>query len=155
MTPDKEWRPPYFDSLVSFMADPSDQRTYKQFAADVNVHEDTIHAFKRKHSKVLYEAVDSIRAQLIPKMREHAWKSVFANINKNHLDRKLALQLTNDLIERSEVKQSLSIEEKRERAKALMAMLSDKLASQKSIELSSTQIVPLVPPVINPNDNKE
>lgn len=155
MTPDKEWRPPYFDSLVAFMADPTDTRTIKQFAADNNIHPDTVHQFKRKHGEQLYQAVDSTRAHYIPKLREEAFKAVFSNINKNHLDRKLALQLTNDLIERSEVKQSLSIEEKRERAKALMAMLSDKLASQKSIELSSTQIVPLVPPVINPNDNKE
>lgn len=126
-------RPAYFEELVAFMADPTDQRTVKQFAADMNVHEDTIHAFKRKHGDVLYAAVDTSRAQMIPKLREHAYKAVFANINKNHLDRKLALQLTNDLIERTEQTVKLSPEEKREKAKALMAQLSEKLSQEKTI----------------------
>src|SRR5579864_3397646 len=123
-------RPPYFEAMVEFMADPTDQRTIKQFAADVGVHEDTIHAFKRKHSDVLYQAVEIARAQMIPKMRIQSWKAVFANINKNHLDRKLALQLTGDLIERSEVQQTIKPEEKRERAKALLAQLSERFTDK-------------------------
>lgn len=125
-------KPPYYDNLVHFMADPSDTRTIKQFSADNSIHPDTVYLFKRTHGNELNQAVISIRPLYQEKMRQRAMKAVFANIDKSHLDRKLALQLTGDLIERSEVQQTLSIEEKRAKAKALMAMLSDKLVSPSS-----------------------
>lgn len=133
-------RPPYFEALVAFLADPTDERTTKQFALDNGVHEDTIYAFKRKHSTALYSAVDATRAQYIPKLRLEAYKAVFSNIKKNHLDRKLALQLTNDLIERSEVSQKLTPVERRAKIAAIMSQLSDKL-TDKVIDSKDNQVV--------------
>lgn len=123
-------KPPYFDNLVQFMADMSDTRTIQQFADENGIHRDTITKFKRNHMDVLNIAIESARALYIPKLRQAAYQALYAKLSKSDLALKLALQVTGDLVEKSEVKQSYSIEEKRERAKALMAQLSEKLGNK-------------------------
>lgn len=121
----KEWRPEYFDNLVAFYADPSDQRTITQFALENGVSPDTVHLFKKRHSDELWAAVDSVRARYIPKLRTEAFRAVFANIKKSHQDRALALKLTRDLIDVTETKHEFkSPEEKRARIEQLMQSLS-------------------------------
>lgn len=123
-----KWRPPYFDALVAYYADPSDQRTLEAWCEENGVTPNTIHAYKRNHPVELWTAVDNTRSVYIPKMRREAFNAVFANIKKSHLDRKLALQLTNDLIERSSTNEkALTPQEKRELAADLLAKLSAKL----------------------------
>ncbi len=102
MSVGKDWRPDYFDLLVAYYADPSEQRTIKKWCEDNNLSEDTIHQYKRNYHSTLFDAVDNVRQKYIPQIRLAAMRAVFANINKNFNDRKLALQLTGDLIERSE-----------------------------------------------------
>lgn len=127
MSVGKEWRPPYFDLLVAFMADASDQRTIKQFCIDNHLSEDTIYQYKREHKDILFTTVDNVRAKYIPEIRLEAMKAVFANIKKNFNDRKLALQLTGDLIEKTENTQIIrSPEEKRARIDELLSKLTHK-----------------------------
>lgn len=139
----RDWRPPYFENLVKFMADPTDTRSIQDFAKDNDIDYTTVYQYKRRHPEILEQAVSSIRSQYIMKLADPALRAVFANINKNHLDRKLALQLAGLLIERSEVKQTISAEEKREKAKALMAKLSERLGTQSPIPMPDTIAIPI------------
>lgn len=122
-------RPAYYWDLVNFFADASDQRTLKQFALDHGVAEDAIHSYRFRHDAEIYADVEKLRAKYIPKLRAHAWKSVFANVAKNFNDRKLALQLTGDLVETTRTSLELKTpEEKRAAIAQLMAGLSARMS---------------------------
>ena len=140
MSREKDWLPEYFDNLVSFYADPSDQRTFKKFCEDNGYNDATINQYKRVHGDILWPAVDSVRAKYIPRIRTEAYNSVFANIKKSFNDRRLALQLCGDLIERSEISNTIKTpEEKRAAIELLMSKLSEKVDSKtKSADKIST-----------------
>lgn len=125
-------RPPYFDNLVAFLADPADERTIKQFAEDNGIHPDTVHLFKRKHSEVLYKAVDSVRAQYKPQIKIAAYKRLFKQLNKTDFALKLAFQVVDELTEKQEVTTSFkSPEEKLQQAQELIKILSDRFNAGK------------------------
>jgi hypothetical protein len=132
-----DWRPDYYDNLIAFMADPSDQRTNKQFCADNHIVEETLYQYLRNHGDQVYAEVDSVRIKYIPKIRLAAMRAILANINKSFNDRKLALQLIGDLIERTEnVNTNLSPADKRAMIADLLTKLSEKVdpASNKKAE---------------------
>lgn len=126
------WRPPYFQALVAFYADPSEQRTLKAFCQEYGVAENTVCVYKGKHSAELWEAVDNVRRLYIPKLRTEAFKSLFARIKKSDNAIKLALTVTRDLIELSESTTVLKTPaEKRAAIEAVITKLSANLRKER------------------------
>lgn len=121
----EDWRPNYFDILVDFYADPTEQRTFRMFCIENKLSEDTVFQYMRVHADLFWRHVDTSRAKHNSKLRHAAYRAVFANISKSFNDRKLALQLLGDFVERTQDMAPVRTpEEKRAAIAELLAKLS-------------------------------
>ena len=111
-----------FEALVAYYADPTDQRTLKDISAAAGLDESTVHEFKTRHARTIFRAVDACLTASIPRLRAAAFKTLFQRMGKSDAALRMALQVTQDLVERSEVQQTiLTPQEKRERIAGLMS----------------------------------
>jgi arylsulfatase A-like enzyme len=79
----------------------------------------------RDHEQTFWSTVERVRSKYISKIRTQAYKSLYANISKSHLDRKLALQLIGDFVEKTEVTTDPKTqEEKKARVAELLQRLN-------------------------------
>lgn len=122
-------RPAYYQDLIAYLANPADQRTQKEFAEDHGVAHGTIVSYLCNHRQELCEMADKMRPRYLSQLRMAAFKNVYAALKSSYQDRRLALQLTGDLVEQTKTDLNFKTpDEKRAAIAQLMAGLSEKLA---------------------------
>ena len=119
-----------FNLILDFWANPLDQRTNKEFCAELGISEMTYYRFTKANLEGLNRSITARRETFIPKMTSVAYQHLSKRLGRSDAALKLFFQLTGQLVERTESKYTLmSPEEKREKIKQMLEILGKKLES--------------------------
>ena len=123
----------WHELYVEMLANPMDSRTDKQFCAEIQLNESTLKFWKHRYSKAIYSEVQKRRKDFINEMRARAYKALGKKMDKDTNALKLALQITGDLVERSEVKAEMTHDDKLRRINNLL----DRIGKKKTVWTAS------------------
>ena len=126
---------PWQEAFIDYLADPSDQRTQKDFCKDNVIAEAVLSRWKKLNHDFVYLEAEKRRSAYDAVIRTEARKKLFKRMEKSDIAVQNALKLIGDLIERSEVNTThLTADQKREKAREILERLSQKLSPKDSPE---------------------
>lgn len=145
----------WHELYIECQASPLDQRTDKEFCEENKLHIQTLMGWKRLHRKSLYDEVQRRRTQYINEMRSVAYKHLNSMCKKDVNAIKLLMQLTGDLVEKSQTLHEFAgnREEKIARINNLLKEANDKAKTWKKVQ-DSQGATDAVPPSPNVSDGK-
>lgn len=130
---------PWHDELVEMLGNPFENETLKGFAEKHDITTMTIWRYRKNHPELDAEVKMRLEKTL-DHLKPFAYRGLAAKLQKDTNALKLYFQLCGDLVERTEVTQHLSIEQKRQLAQDLMNKLSDTLISSKDALQATSQV---------------
>lgn len=107
------------DLYIEMLANPMDDTTDKDFCAEIGISVNALMKWKKAYRKSIYAEVQKRRNQHINELRAAAYKALGRKMDKDTNALKLALQVTGDLVERSESKVEMTESEKLRRIETL------------------------------------
>lgn len=112
--------PKYWNDLyIELLANPLDKRTDKQFCEENGLSISALQQWKARYRKSIFTEVDKRRREFINELRTQAFKDLASKMGKDSNALKMALQITGDLVEKSETKVEMNYADKLRRIRTL------------------------------------
>lgn len=130
----KTWHELY----VELLANPMDNRTDKKFCEEIGIDPTTLQKWKQKNRISIFGEVQRRRKAYINELRAVTYKALANKLDKDTNAIKLSLQITGDLVERSESKVEYMDEDaKKRRINALIEEIGKRKKAQSEAESGS------------------
>jgi hypothetical protein len=112
--------PKFWQELyIELLANPLEDKTDKQFCEEIGLSISGLNSWKNKYRKSIYNEVTKRRQQYLNEFKAIAYKELAKKMKKDTNALKMALQITGELVERSESKVEMTTDEKLRRIQTL------------------------------------
>jgi hypothetical protein len=124
------------DMYIELLANPVDNKTDKEFCEELGLSVSALQQWKKKYRKEIYNEVQKRRTQYINELRAQAYKALGMKMQKDTNALKMVLQITGDLVERTESKVEMTDAEKLRRIRTLRDGFTKREEAWKNAGLS-------------------
>lgn len=125
--------PKYWNDLyIELLANPLDKRTDKQFCEETGITVSALQQWKARYRKSIFAEVDKRRREFINELRAQAFKDLANKMGKDSNALKMALQITGDLVEKTESKVEMNYADKLRRIRTLQESIKSRKKAWES-----------------------